>query len=66
MEYEDYKVSVHSRDAHGEGADYCFCAIVMGWTGKAWCNTGIVVRDPNATVAFSRALSQAREKSWLV
>ena len=53
---EEYKIEVFAKDEE----DNCFCAIVMRFTGSEWVNTGIVIRDKEASAAFSRACRSAK------
>ena len=63
--YEDVKIVVHTIDDVGEDHDNKYCAIVMGWTGKSWVNTGLVVREFLPMMAFSKAMEWAiKEGLW--
>lgn len=63
--YKDVKIVVHNKDDIGEDHDNKYCAIVMGWTGRDWVNTGIVVREYLPLMAFSKAMEIAiKEDLW--
>ena len=63
--YRDVKIEVFTIDDVGEDHDDKYCAIVMGWTGNSWVNTGIVVREYLPVVAFSKAMDIAiKEGLW--
>lgn len=54
---KDVKIVVHPKDT-----DKKYCAIVMGWTGTEWINTGIEVRQFLPLMAFSNAMELAIKK----
>jgi hypothetical protein len=60
----DVKIEVFAKDDKGPDADFCYCAIAMGWNGKHWYNTGFVVRDPSPTQAFHRVLAHVAKEGW--
>ena len=60
--YKDVQIVVSTIDDVGEDHDDNYCAIVMGWTGNDWVNTGIVVREFLPLEAFSKAMKIATEK----
>ena len=53
---KDVKIEVFSIDED----DKCYLAIVMG-LGNDWFNTGIVVRESDPIIAFTKALERAKE-----
>lgn len=61
---EDVKIEVFTKDDIGDDADFMYCAIVMGYSGNDWYNTGLVVRDPSPTQAFNRALALVAKEGW--
>jgi hypothetical protein len=61
---KDVKIEVHPKDDVGPSADFCYCAIAMGYDGNDWYNTGVVVRDPSPTAAFNRVLAMVARKGW--
>ena len=60
--YKDVEIVVQTKDDVGEDHDNKYCAIVMGFTGDAWVNTGIVVREFLPLMAFSKAMDLAIKK----
>jgi len=54
---KDVKIEVFSIDED----DNCYLAIVMGLDDIDWFNTGIVVRESDPIIAFTKALERAKE-----
>lgn len=56
IKLKDVKIEVFSIDED----DNCYLGIVLG-LGNVWCNTGIVVRESDPIIAFTKALERAKK-----
>ena len=63
---KDVRIDLQTKDINGEDADNKYCAVVLGWDGTIWYNTGIVVREDNPLVAVQIAIERATLKGWWI
>jgi len=59
-EVEDTQIVLHPKD----DIDDCYCAVVLVWYKgvEGWCNSGIVVREPDPLITINKAISIATKQ----
>ena len=65
LDSKDFKIEVFTKDDIGKDADNLYCAIMMQYNSKmGWFNTGIVVREKDPIVAFTKVMERAKLKGY--